>query len=301
MTARMPDFLVIGAARAGTTALHALLRQHPRVFMPTHKETNFFAYEGETLSCAGPGADYINNSIVSLDAYQALFADASTNMICGEASPLYLYSAKAPERIKHHVPNAKMVVILRNPIEQAYSHFMYATKQCIENEASFDRALTLETERLAQDWQPLFGYSKFPRYGEQLSRYFELFPREQFLIRRYEDYQADPDLLLREIFDFIGADPAFEPNTDQKLNAGGVPKNQAFQDFLMKSNPITRGVGLIVPKQTRLKIRDWLASKNMSQPDEMSAHARQLLKNRLSDDIQTLENLLEWDLSDWLR
>ena len=199
MSAKMPDFLVIGAARAGTTALHAYLRQHPEIFMPAHKEPNFFAFEGQTLTCAGPGADYINNSVVDLAKYQALFNGAPAGSTCGEASPLYLYSDTAPERIKFHTPEAKMIVILRNPIEQAYSHFMYATKQCIENEPVFSHALALETERLAQGWQPLFGYSTFPRYGEQLKRYLNLFPRDQFLIRRYEDYQSDPDGLMHDI------------------------------------------------------------------------------------------------------
>lgn len=301
MTTRLPDFLVIGAARAGTTALHSVLQQHPGIFMPDRKEPNFFAYEGETLACQGPGADYINNSVVDLDAYTALFADAPEAAHLGEASPLYLYSEKAPGRIKHHVPDAKMIVILRNPIEQAYSHFMYATKQCIETETDFNTALRLENTRLAQAWQPLFGYSAFPRYGAQLARYFDLFPREQFLIRRYEDYQAAPDVFLRDVFDFIGVDADFIPNMGDKVNAGGVPKNQAFQDFLMKSNPVTRAIGLVVPQRTRLKLRDWLASMNMSAPEALSPAARAVLVERLSDDIQALESLLDWDLTEWLR
>ena len=105
----------------------------------------------------------------------------------------------------------------------------------------------------------------------------------------------------QEIFDFVGVDPAFSPETGEKINAGGTPKNQAFQDFLMKSNPITKAIGLVVPQQTRLKIRDWLASRNMPPPPEMSAAARATLLDRLSGDIKTLEQLLDWDLSDWLR
>lgn len=301
MTTRLPDFLVIGAARAGTTALHGFLRQHPGIFMPARKEPNFFAYEGEELACEGPGADYINNSIVDPAAYAALFTGAPAEARLGEASPLYLYSERAPGRIKHHIPGAKMIVILRNPVDQAYSHFMYATKQCIENVSDFDKALTLEATRLDQGWQPLFGYSQFPRYGEQLARYFELFPKDQFLIKRYEDYQADPDAFLRAVYDFIGVDPEFVPSMDDKVNAGGVPKNQAFQDFLMKPNPVTKAVGLVVPQQTRLKIRDWMARKNMNAPDTLSSDARSILLERLSDDIRALEKLLDWDLSDWMR
>lgn len=301
MSARRPDFLVIGAARAGTTALHAYLRQHPGIFMPRHKEPNFFAFEGEALDCQGPGADYINNSITDLATYCDLFAPAPDGAKLGEASPLYLFSPKAPVRIKHHAPKARMIVILRNPIEQAYSHFLYATKQCIEEEPDFTRALGLETERLAQGWQPLFGYSSFPRYGEQMARYLDLFPREQFLIRTYEEYAGAPDALLRDIFEFVGVDQSFSPDMSERKNAGGVPKNQAFQDFLMKPNPVTRAVGMVVPQSTRLRIRDWLARFNLDQGEDLAIEARNILHQRLDDDISRLESLIDRDLSDWKR
>ena len=141
MTDRLPDFLLIGAARAGTTALHSYLRQHPDIFMPARKEPNFFAFQNDVLDCKGPGADYINNSVTDLTAYKALFNPAPAHAKLGEASPLYLFSERAPANIKETAPHAKMVVILRNPIEQAYSHFMYATKQCIETEPDFGKAL----------------------------------------------------------------------------------------------------------------------------------------------------------------
>lgn len=299
MSAKRPDFLVIGAARAGTTALHAYLRQHPDIFMPRHKEPNFFAFEGEALACQGPGADYINNSITDLDTYSKLFDPAPDTAKLGEASPLYLYSANAPARIKHHVPDARMIVILRNPVEQAYSHFLYATKQCIEEESDFTRALSLETNRLSKGWQPLFGYSTFPRYGEQLARYLDLFPRQQLLIRTYEDFVRNPDTLMRDIFKFIGVDSGFSPDMSEKRNAGGVPRNQAFQDFLMKSNPITRAVGLVVPQATRLRIRDWMARFNLDQDQTMPETAREILHQRLDDDILHLERLLGLELDHW--
>ena len=180
---RLPDFLIIGAARAGTTALHSYLRQAPDVFMPDAKEPNFFAYEGQTLAVKGPGAGFINNSLTRLEDYAALFAGAPDGAICGEASPLYLYEPTAPGNIHRHIPDARLVAILRNPVEQAFSHFLYASRLSVETLDSFTDALGREAERRAQGWQPLFGYSAFPRYGEQLARYFALFPREQFLIR----------------------------------------------------------------------------------------------------------------------
>ena len=299
---KLPEFLVIGAARAGTTALHSYLRQHPQIFMPSIKEPNFFSFEGETLSCSGPGADYINNSITDLATYQGLFSDAPNDAICGEASPLYLFAPKAPERIKHHIPTARLIVILRNPIDQAFSHFLYATKQAIEPEPSFTKALNLENERLAAGWQPLFGYSRFPRYAEQLARFFEHFPREQVLIRTYEEFKEKPDQVLRDIFEYIGVNKDFHPDMSHKPNAGGVPKNRALQDFLMKSNPITRAVGMVVPETTRIAIRDKMASANTRQQENiMPPKAREILIDRLSPEIHSLGMLLGRDFSHWLR
>src|SRR5437867_4308222 len=121
---RLPTFLVIGAARSGTTALYLYLRQHPNVFMSRDKETNFFAFEGEALDFRGPGAEFVNNSVVTLNAYLRLFADAPENAAIGEASPLYLYSLHAAERIHARLPDVRLIAILRNPIEQAYSHYL---------------------------------------------------------------------------------------------------------------------------------------------------------------------------------
>lgn len=296
---RMPDFLVIGAARAGTTALYSFLRQAPDIFMPRVKEPNFFAYEGQSLACRGPGADFINNSITDLDDYCALFDPAPETAILGEASPLYLFEPRAPERIHHHIPQARLVVILRNPVEQAYSHFLYATRLRIEPLDSFPRALEQENRRLAEGWQPLFGYSSFPRYAEQLERYFALFPREQILIRTYEQWSAKPEKTLSEILAFVGADPGFLPDLTDRHNAGGIPRNRMVQDFLMKPNFVTGAIGHILPKPTRLRIRDWLSGFNTQRDAAMPAEARKILHDRLDGEIARLETLIDCDLGHW--
>ena len=296
-----PDFLVIGAARAGTTALYSYLRQHPQVFMPSVKEPNFFAYRDRALDCRGPGADFINNSVTKAADYEALFAGAPKGAVLGEASPLYLYEPAAPANIRATIPDARMIAILRNPVEQAFSHFMYATKYRIETVERFEDALLLEDERMAKGWQPLFGYSRFPRYGEQLARYFALFPRDQILIRTYEEFGSEPDRVIADIFGHIGVDTGFRPDMSEKANAGGRPKSRLFQDFLMKPNPITGAIGLVVPKDLRLRIRDRLAKANMTREDSVPAAAKAILLDRLGDDIRALQDLIGRDLSGWLR
>jgi len=298
-----PDFLLIGAARSGTTALYKYLSQHPEIFMPTSiKEPNYFAYEGLDLQIQGPGADFINNSVTTPEAYEALFQEAKDSQIKGEASPLYLFEPRTPKRIKSLAPNAKMIAVLRNPIEQAYSHYMYATKLRVETEPDFVKVLGMEDERIAKNWQPLFGYSSFPRYGTQFKRYLEHFPREQFLIETYEDFSKSPIGVMQRMFDFIGADASFEPDISNRPNAGGVPKSQAFQDFLLKPNPVTGTIAKLIPQSLTAKIRDVLVAKNTGKKDDgMPQEAREILQTRLRDDIHALSEILDQDFTYWLK
>ncbi|SHJ39929.1 sulfotransferase family protein [Cycloclasticus pugetii] len=297
---KMPTFLIIGAARSGTTALYTYLKQHPDIFMSANKETNFFAFENEKLKCLGPGADYINNSITKLAEYQDQFANASRETAIGEASPLYLYNESAPKNIHQHLPDVKLIAILRNPIEQAYSHFLYAKRQTIEPLDDFLIALNSQNVRKLNKWQPLFQYSQFPKYHQQLQRYFDVFPKEQIEIFTYEEFTNDPQKVMSNIYEFIGVDKHFVANYNYKPNAGGIPKNSLLQDITMKPYLMTKFVGYFIPNRLKQLIRDTISDHNLKKP-QMSAEVKDYLKAELSDEILKLQNLLQRDLSSWLQ
>lgn len=295
----MPTFLVIGAARSGTTALFAYLAQHPDVFMSPVKEPNFFAFEGVPLDFQGPGADFVNNSVACLADYEALFAGATSEKARGEASPLYLYAEQAPARIYEHVPEAKLIAVLRNPIEQAFSHYLYAKRNVIEPLDDFTSALAAEPERLEAHWQPMFQYSRFPRYHEQLSRYYALFPADQIKVYLYEDFNESPLRVIEEIFAFIGVDEKLVPDLGYKPNAGGVPKNRLLQDLMMKPYGPTKLLGSLLPQKLRQRIKDAVSDRNLERPEFPHAARARLLAD-LGDDIMRLQELLDRDLSAWL-
>jgi hypothetical protein len=295
----MPTFLIIGAARSGTTALYNYIRQHPRVFMSPVKETNFFAYEGETLSVRGPGADYINNSITDLATYQALFEDAPPGAERGEASPLYLFSEKAPGRIREHVPDVRLIAVLRNPVDQAFSHYLYARRQCIEPLDSFVDALAVQEQRKKENWQPLFSYSEFPRYHAQLSRYYSLFPRDHIEVFLYEDFSKDPLKVISRIFRFIGVEDDFVPDLSYRPNIGGQPKSALFQNLIMKPHAPVRMMTKWMSDDLRAYIRDTLARRNLQRPPLPDAARNQLI-GALRDDVLRLQDLIDRDLSKWL-
>ena len=297
---KMPTFLVIGAARSGTTALYMYLKQHPDIFMSANKETNFFAFENEQLNCFGPGADYINNSTTLLADYQRLFKGVSGERAIGEASPLYLYSENAPRRIHHHLPNIKLIAILRNPIEQAFSHFLYAKRQTLEPLDDFMLALKSENERSEKGWQPLFQYSQFPKYHQQIQRYYKVIPENQIKVYTYEEFKENPQKVLSDIYTFIGVDKDFVVDFSYKPNAGGIPKNRLLQDLVMKPHMVTKLVGHLVPEELKRRIRDAVSDRNLNKP-QLSLEAKDHLKTMLSEDILKLQDLLKRDLSNWLQ
>ena len=127
----MPNFLLIGAAKAGTSSLYGYLKQHPQIYMSPIKEPRFFALEGETLNFNGPTRGINQTSINTLEAYSQLFQKVTTEKAIGEASTIYLSSPKAPERIKHYLPDVKLIAILRDPSERAFSSYMHlVSKTC---------------------------------------------------------------------------------------------------------------------------------------------------------------------------
>ena len=298
MISHQPNFLVIGAARSGTTALYQALARHPQIFMSSVKEPNFFAFGEGELDFRGPGAEFVNNSVNTLAEYRSLFAEAGEALAIGEASPLYLYAEQAPRRVAETLGQVKLVAVLRNPVEQAFSHYLYARAQMIEPLDSFEAALDAEPERLAANWQPLFQYSRFPRYGEQLARFLEHFPRENLLVHLYEDFVADPDAVYRSIFAFLGVDPAFEPPME-RVNMGGVPRNAGFQRFIMRPTVLSPVLRLVLPEGTRQRLRERLSGNNIERPP-FPAAVRGRLLDVLRDDIVRAADLIGRDLNGWL-
>lgn len=296
----MPTFLIIGAARSGTTALYVYLKEHPDVFMSENKEANFFAYENEQLSCTGPGADYINNSVTRLVDYQRQFEGVVGETAIGEASPLYLYSAKAAKRIRHHLPDVKLIAILRNPIDQAFSHFLYAKRQMLEPLDDFTAALDAQAERKEKCWQPLFQYSEFPRYHQQLARYYAVFPENQIKLYLYEELVEDSSSVVADIYSYIGVDPGYVPDFSYRPNTGGVPRNRFLQNLVMQPHLITRVAGWLIPEKVKRRIRDAVSDRNLFKPP-CPEDARDRLKRELREDILKLQNLLKRDLSAWLQ
>ncbi|PLS87415.1 MAG: sulfotransferase [Actinobacteria bacterium] len=298
----MPNFLVIGAAKAGTTSLYHYLNQHPEVFMSPVKEPKFFALEGEKPDFRGPGdREAWREAISSLDAYQALFEGVTDEKVVGEASPLYLYSEKAPARIKHHVPEARLIAVLRDPVERAYSQFLHKVRDGKEPLADFARAIEAEEGRVKENWAYGWHYKRRGFYYRQLSRYYAMFGPEQIRVYLYEDLKGDPAGLLRDVYGFLGVDDSFVPDMSLKHNVSGIPKNRLVHSLLRGRNPVKAALKPFLPRRLRKRLLVNLQGRNLTEPPGVAPAVRRALIEEYREDVSKLQGLIGRDLSGWLR
>ena len=298
MSNQLPNFLILGAAKAGTTSLHHYLGQHPEVFVTSMKEPKYFALKDEPLDFAGP-SQFINQSSVNrFEDYCALFAGVQEEIAIGETSPLYLYSEKAAAEIKATLPEAKLIVILRNPVDRAFSSYAHLLREGFET-LSFEESLTHENQRICDRWAPLWYYTQKGFYFQQLQRYYERFPASQIKVYLFEDLCKAPLNVVQDIFAYLGVDPNFEPDLTKK-NVSGVPKNVALQRLLTRDNPLKSVGKALLPKAFRKNLSSKIQTQNLAAKPVLNGETRQDLMALYRDDILHLQTLIERDLSAWL-
>ncbi|WP_246141455.1 sulfotransferase family protein [Hyella patelloides] len=298
----MPNFLIIGAAKSGTTSINAYLKQHPQIYMSPQKEPNFFAFEGEQLDFLGSIAEGYRQGIqTDLETYQRNFQAVSHEIAIGETSPSYLYIEKAAERIKYHLPQVKLIAIVRDPSERAYSNFLHHCRDRLELYQDFETALEAEESRITNNWWWGFHYVNVSRYFLQLKRYFEIFDRDQIKVYLYEDLQDNPLQLSQDIFQFLGVDSQFVPDMSAKYNTTGIPKYQTLDALIKEQNLIKTVYQFLIPTKLRKQITANLSQRNSLVKPTLTPELRQKLQNRLKEDILQLQDLIKRDLSNWLK
>jgi Sulfotransferase family len=251
----MPNFLIIGAAKSGTTSLYHYLKQHPEIYMSPLKEPRFFAVEGKTLDFRGPNDDemsflqmsLIRKSVTDIDTYRALFRGVTDEKAIGEASPLYLYSPEAPARIKHYIPQARLIAILRNPVDRAFSSYLHCVRDRGEPLQDFAQALREEETRIEDGWGPIWHYKNVGFYSAQLERFFDTFRRDQIKVFLYEDLKEDPVGVLRSTYRFLEVGETRLPDVSLKHNISGVPRIRLVHELLNKPNPIKSAFRPLLP------------------------------------------------------
>lgn len=305
----MPNFLIIGAAKSGTTALYEYLKQHPQIYMSWLKEPHFFAFEGKKPNFQGPGDQELYNYIIvgDVEDYCALFEGVSKEAAVGEASVNYLYLPRARDRIRHYVPEAKLIVVLRNPIERAYSSFLHMIRDGREPFNDFAEALQAEAERIQNNWAPIWHYKQAGFYYTQLKHYYEVFEREQIRVYLYEELNNETISVLRDIYNFLGVDNTFVSDVSKRYNVSGVPKNKrlhALHLFLLRPHPVKSIFKPLLPRKMRRPLLEGLTNairnRNLAKPP-FPVEVRRQLTEVYREDILKLQELIQRDLSKWLQ
>ncbi len=295
----LPNFLIIGAPKAGTTSLYHYLQEHPQIYMSPVKEPYFFVLEDEQIDFQGP-ADSKKDYVTDLETYCALFKGVSNEVAIGEASPGYLYSPKALERIHHYLPDARLIAILRDPVERAYSNFFNLVRQDIEPLTDFVQAMSLEEKRISNNWSFRWHYKQRGFYYTQLRRYFDLFDRDQIKVYLYEDFRTNSINVLQDIFKFLEVDDTFVPDISHKHNVSRVTRNKALHRFMLQSNPMKSMLKYFLPFSLRQDVRAKLLQLNYRNKPPLLPEVRKQFIEEYREDILRLQELIQRDLSKWL-
>ncbi len=293
---RLPNFFIIGAAKAGTTSLYEYLRQHPDICLSYVKEPEFFS--NDKLYAKGLG--------FYIDTY---FSECTEYLVRGEASPHYLYYEKVARRIKAALPEGdqKFLVILRNPIERAYS--LYWNMICENHETlTFPEAIRCESTReskaeLERDGCVRFQYADSGMYAKQLRRYFKYFDRSNFHIIYQEDLKRDAQEVLDTVFRFLGVSNWQLGERLGRFNESGQAKSTILQRLLNQPNSLKRNLGRLLPYRAKYHIVSRLLqwNKRSFTYPPMDESTRQILRETFRKDIEELASITGRDLSHWLQ
>ncbi len=300
----LPNFLLIGAGKSGTTTLYEWLKAHPEIFMSPVKEPNFFALAGETVD-AGDDPLQLRHypwSVTTRSGYEALFDKSEGTLVQGEASPMYLYSPKAPSAIKDLIPNVKLVAILREPVDRLHSRVMHLAREGREPKGGY--ADIFDTTSI---WWQRNDLIREGFYYRNLKRYCSVFPTSQLKVFLYDDLKNSPDQVLQDLYSFLGVDDTFKPDLQVRFNPSGRIKNKWLDQLIGQKSIPKEILSKYAPELIRMLKRSpsafrllmsWRASNLKKTVMPKALH--QQVSDIYRQEILALQKLIGRDLTHWL-
>jgi len=294
----MPNTLIVGSPKSGTTTLHYVLDQHPEIYMSPIKEPGFFWAYGEPVILQGPSSVLLKHRIINdMDSYQRLFDGVTTESIIGESSASYMFHPRSPGLISQIIPDANLLFILRNPVDRAFSAYTQYIRDGVEPSSSFEDAITQERQGLRDHWS--FGrHLKYGFYNNAFVEYLKYFDRQQMHISLFEDLRKDPQGLLKNIFQFLKVDDAFEPDFSHQHNISGVIQNPFLRIAWTNTNRLRAAIRPLTTQWMRHSFSEWVF--RFAKKPEISPEVRAELCEYYRQDIEKLQVFLGRDLSHWL-
>lgn len=288
----LPNFLLVGAPKSGTTSLYHILNDHPEIFMSKMKEPKFFV-RGMMTNLENPLPKWIDN----LEDYQQLFEGSEDKKFRGEASAFYLnFHEEAIGRIKKELGDPHIIIILRNPIHRAISSYKHMRRSNPLEQLEFAEAVREESRTINH---PLMMYRQLGLYHEAVAAYKSNF--ERVLVLRYEDFFSDVPQNVKLVWDFLGVDPQVQLQNQYRFNEKNYEWNTAAMKFYVQKSPLKSALKKVLPKKLIGNLKE-VYRKNFTRESSFQADQTTLeyLATYYSEDIANLSELLQRDFSKWL-
>ncbi|MBZ0183577.1 MAG: sulfotransferase [Melioribacteraceae bacterium] len=302
-----PNFLLVGAAKSGSSSLYQYLKQHPQIFLPIFKEPLFLIRE--VINNLNPADVAIKNENLvhrlpkTFEEYKGIFNDADdTHLAIGECSATYLYYYDtAIPNIQHYIGDPKILILLRNPIEKAFSQYKHLLKLGAVKE-SFEESLGLEEFRIRSNYSAMYHITKQSLYYNQVKAYFNNFSQVKVVLS--DNLMKTPDATLVEIFKFLEIDVNFKVNFEKKYNRSLIlPKNYWLHALFFKNSRLSwliNGISNLVSVERKKRIKTLYLKLNNRKP-ELDEKVKSKLIDSFEPDIKKLQSLLNVDLSRWVQ
>jgi len=301
-TDNKPNLFIVGAQKSGTSALAGWLSQHPQVCMSFPKEPGFLAFGAngypypDGWGQPAPASRYV---VTDERNYLDLFSHAGPQQrVIGEASTWYFALPGMAQKIRDYNPHARIIVILRNPVERAYSAWCHARSDQLEPCENFAAALALEEQRGEVEF--LLRYRRMGLYSEALAQYQAVFPASQLLVLFHDDVRTDPMAVWQTVCRFLDIDAAVLPAFAHRYNSSGLPRNRLLHK-LLRSHRIKRITRKILPHAVAIGTKQRLDRINLKMHPAMDARSRAELREYFRPDIKQLSQLTNRDLLSWLQ
>ncbi len=301
MSKILPNFLIVGATKCGTSSLHKYMDQHPQVFMSRIKEPRFVSSQVTPFPLKGPKDDKVEGWYVKkYEDYVKLFEGAEGYKAIGDASAdtLYFFRGTIPV-IKQYLGDPKIIISLRHPVKRAFSAYQHLVRD-LREELSFEEGLMEEPNRVKNNWELIYHYTAGSMYFDSVKAFMDNFTNVKVILN--EDQEKRPQQVLREIFRFLEVDPEVDINTDIRYNISGKPKSQWLHQFFFEGNMARRLAQPIVRKlfsnETRLRIAQKIQEKNLTRLT-INPETKARLQAFFEEEIRKMEDLLKRDLSVW--
>ncbi len=285
-----PNFFIAGTPKSGTTSLFHYLDEHPEVFMCPIKEPNFFSCDQIVMQ----QLYYKKKDITRKDDYEKLFQNVRTEIAIGEASVSYLFYDKVPARIKTTVPDAKIIIILRDPADRAFSHYLMDSRLGYVDLTFEDIVYQRTDHRLGALYYHQFV--ELGLYYEQVKRYLDIFGTDQVKIFINEDLREDMTKVILDVYDFLQIDPTLMPDLDKQYNVYQKPRNSVVK-ALYSAQTIRRMARAIIPNGLVDRVKDTLLVR--AEKPQIASGAKKYLNDLFKENMSQTGELIGRDLSHW--